>query len=494
MENTYMKPTLEQEAVIKAFAECKMLKVNATAGSGKTHTLALLANANPAESLYVAFNKAIADEATTKFPSYVHCRTGHSLAYAKYGKELRHKLNRPRGGYVNVAGTSSEIAKYYNIQPIKCPSHIEGGKDVSETAIASLIRDTVRRYEQSGDMGILIKHVPAYEVMDIIKSREWLDKDSLMYTILTNAHRLWADRTNVHSNVLATHDTYFKLYQLSKPKIGFDIIYLDEAQDTSDVMLDIILNQTHAKICIVGDTYQSIYAWRNAVNAMEKIDCPTRYLTQSFRFGEAVAKVATDILQSEVKVRGYDQIQSSIGTVDKDKPYTMLFRTNSALLEHAIEFVIAGKSVSCEVDTRDFKKFLDSSLSLYKGDMGGVKHDSVVPYSSWEEMNNAAEDEAELRRMVKIVNTGKAGFYLSKIDSLKKKDNADVILTTAHKSKGREWDQVVMANDFPEADEDGTLPEQERNLMYVAATRAVKHLNPNKTYYELIKGDSNETE
>lgn len=487
-----MKPTLEQEAVIKAFAECRLLKVNAFAGSGKTSTLGLLAVANPVESLYIAFNKAIADEAASRFPSHVQCRTGHSLAYAKYGKELRHKLNRPKGGYVNVAGTASEVAKYYNIQPIKCPS--EGGKDVSETAIASLVRDTVRRYEQSGDTDILIKHVPSYEVIGLTKGREWLDRDSLIYTVLSNAHKLWADRVNVHSNVLATHDTYFKLYQLSKPRLGFDIIYLDEAQDTSDVMLDIILNQTHAKICIVGDEYQAIYAWRGAVNAMEKIDCPTRHLTQSFRFGQPVADVATNILRTQVSVKGFDKIKSSIGTVDTNKPFTMLFRTNGALLEQAIHLVQAGKSVSCEIDTRDFKKFLESSLHLYKGNLNGVKHDSVVPYSSWLDMKDAAEDEVEIRRMVKIVSTGMAGLYLSIIDSLKKKDNADVILTTAHKSKGREWPQVVLADDFPGAGEAGELPDQERNLLYVAATRAVHHLNLNKTYYELIKGDSNETE
>lgn len=36
-------------------------------------------------------------------------------------------------------------------------------------------------------------------------------------------------------------------------------------------MLDVIMNQEHCKIVYVGDSFQSIYQWRQAVNAMENI-------------------------------------------------------------------------------------------------------------------------------------------------------------------------------------------------------------------------------
>lgn len=81
------KPTPEQEDIVKAFATTRMLKVNAFAGTGKSSTLQLLATANSEHSLYIAFNKAIADEAAGKFPSNVECRTTHSLAFAKFGSE-----------------------------------------------------------------------------------------------------------------------------------------------------------------------------------------------------------------------------------------------------------------------------------------------------------------------------------------------------------------------------------------------------------------------
>lgn len=59
----------------------------------------------------------------------------------------------------------------------------------------------------------------------------------------------------------------------------------------------------------------------------------------------------------------------------------------------------------------------------------------------------------------------------------------DVIVMTAHKSKGLEWGNVRIGDDFkgPEADENGNLvfPEkQELNLGYVALTRAMNVLDP----------------
>jgi superfamily I DNA/RNA helicase len=65
-------------------------------------------------------------------------------------------------------------------------------------------------------------------------------------------------------------------------------------------------------------------------------------------------------------------------------------------------------------------------------------------------------------------------------------DQADVVLSTAHKAKGREWDTVWLADDFPEtikydeASETWKVNRGERNLLYVAATRGMKHVHINQ--------------
>ena len=58
---------------------------------------------------------------------------------------------------------------------------------------------------------------------------------------------------------------------------------------------------------------------------------------------------------------------------------------------------------------------------------------------------------------------------------------ADVIVSTAHKSKGREWSSVKIATDFREpVNEDGTPSDPikaECNLAYVSVTRAKNQLD-----------------
>ncbi len=106
-----MKPTEQQVACITAAKANDVVKIEAGAGSGKTSTLKLVSQELPQPSLYVAFNKVTAVEAIEKFPKHVVCKTTHSLAFAKFGRGLQDKLNRPKGKYENVAFTGAEIAR-----------------------------------------------------------------------------------------------------------------------------------------------------------------------------------------------------------------------------------------------------------------------------------------------------------------------------------------------------------------------------------------------
>ncbi|MNC27648.1 hypothetical protein D3C75_758250 [compost metagenome] len=64
-------------------------------------------------------------------------------------------------------------------------------------------------------------------------------------------------------------------------------------------------------------------------------------------------------------------------------------------------------------------------------------------------------------------------------------------MTTAHKAKGREFEIVVLADDFPEVhDKAGEfigLEDTEANLLYVGLTRAMRVLVRNKTLRDIRK-------
>ncbi|MBX9839257.1 MAG: ATP-binding domain-containing protein [Silvanigrellaceae bacterium] len=64
--------------------------------------------------------------------------------------------------------------------------------------------------------------------------------------------------------------------------------------------------------------------------------------------------------------------------------------------------------------------------------------------------------------------------------SLTKENECDVILCTAHKSKGLEWEQVKIGEDYNFKEED------ELNLIYVACTRAKNILKLSEKYIKNI--------
>jgi hypothetical protein len=90
---------------------------------------------------------------------------------------------------------------------------------------------------------------------------------------------------------------------------------------------------------------------------------------------------------------------------------------------------------------------------------------------------------------------------VSRMRTSAKTPNADVEITTAQLSKGREWDRVRVASDFrnpPDLDidpETGKPVEsrsrrEELNIVYVALTRAKRAIDPGKAIYDLYLSDT----
>ncbi|PTT89088.1 hypothetical protein DBR42_08500, partial [Pelomonas sp. HMWF004] len=53
-------------------------------------------------------------------------------------------------------------------------------------------------------------------------------------------------------------------------------------------------------------------------------------------------------------------------------------------------------------------------------------------------------------------------------------DQAAITLTTGHRAKGLEWEQVSLADDFIELPPEDDFDPEEINLLYVAVTRAIR--------------------
>lgn len=489
-------PTDEQFAIEGAFKENRFTTIQAKSGSGKTSTLYMLANGTEDKILYLAFNKSMAEEARRKMPDNVECRTLHSICYQQLDQALRHKLTRPEGAYVNVAGTGNEIAKKFKINNLIDKN---GKTLLTRAMIGLMVKQTVGKFEFSDDAHLGRKHFPTVYLADM--KRKNINENKLITEVVSYAKQLWRERIDPKSETIMTHDTYVKLFELSGKDLGYDIIFGDEFQDVNPAFLSILRNAKAAKrIVVVGDEFQSIYQFRGSQNMMKEtstygVELP---LTACFRFGPKVADVANMILEDKQPLahplvgKGFDTIVGSYVSdiVDYTKPYTIIFRKNLTLLMEAMDRIADGEDIIINVDTKDFISMVDSVNALRRGDIEKVKHETVLPYATWEEFVDCAESDPDAKRLLNVVVSGKANTIAHTLRTHRNSPTAKVTLTTAHKSKGLEWDQVVVANDFPsnynKEREWVGLEEAERNLLYVAHTRCIKCLQWNSTVQEII--------
>lgn len=473
-------PTKQQLDIIETFKDTRVLKVNAVAGSGKTSTLELLAEANQKPSLLLAFNKSIADEASRRFPTHVSCRTINSLAYASFGKPLQHKLNPNKNPKENTLRSIKDIVDKYNLEDFT-----EAVPLISARTIVSLARDAVDRFCFSARPSISHLDLHYQDIKDLTKNHKF-DTEYFGRVLVNLAKMIWQERINPLSNAYCTHDTYLKLWSLSDPKLNYDIVYIDECQDINACVLHVLEQQT-CKMLYVGDQYQSIYGFRGAVNAMKRIEAPTMNLSQSWRYGEAIAEVAEMILSKDaVEVKGNSSIPSTVKYVQDMNKYTMIFRTNVALLTTAEELIAEGKKVSAEVNIPDFIRQLKSVISLKEGKK--PFHDSIARFSNWADLLDFTKESVEVKRLVEISIRKDVDKFIQRLESMHACTNPDIVLTTAHKSKGLEYDNVVIANDFRFGEKKALdMPEQEINLLYVACTRARLNLQLPDVLLDLLE-------
>lgn len=472
-------PTVEQQHILDLAKTDGVLKVIAGAGTGKTATLVMVADNDPRPTLYMAFNKDMASEAYHRMPDHVVCQTTHSVAFSYFGRALSDagKLSRPYGAYVNVKGTGREIAIAYKLRGSKKAD----GSQLPPSVIGNCVLATVAAFEQSADESLWLGHLRLSEHIDPVLC------NTVGPEVLRTAKKLWAERIDLSCNTLATHDTYLKLFQLSKNKMDrYEVVMLDEAQDTNACVLD-IFNTMSAKLKImVGDPYQQIYAWRGSVNAMEQVKAKEAFLTESFRFSQGIAEVANYLLNmfepAKFTVKGLGQTrmvhrQQIIGQ------HTCLFRTNAGLLSLAMTLIPQGAKVELNTDVKDLVRLVEAAISLQTGNANGVKHPTLMPYNSWLEIVEDSASSPELGRLVKMELDYTLNVVLATLKAYKKPTHPDIVLTTAHKSKGLEYDNGILANDFKDLDD---ITPEERNLLYVALTRFKKLVALNLVVIDIV--------
>uniref|UniRef100_A0A673B1Y6 F-box DNA helicase 1 n=1 Tax=Sphaeramia orbicularis TaxID=375764 RepID=A0A673B1Y6_9TELE len=476
-----------------------VVKIMAFAGTGKTTTLVKYAEQRPdLRFLYVAFNKSVATEATRRFPRNVACKTVHSLAFKDVG--IRYHIGKKLTSNLNAFVINSVLPKG------------RGGFLKSK-----IVLTTLNTFMASVDPAITTSHVP---------STYRTNRHKVLFKLFVIWTKMKDLREKRHEAHYMTHDGYLKLWQLQKPCLSnqYDAIFIDEAQDCTPVVLDILLSQRCGKI-LVGDPHQQIYTFKGAVNALQDVDhTHIFYLTQSFRFGAEIAYVGAAILKvckkvQKILVGGSDD--TAVRVAEAVRTGVSLCRGKTAILSRCnftvfteavrltdinpqcrIHFVGGVRGIGLD-KINDIWKLMQKAQPGAQGIRDPLIRSFAKKMGFWGLKAYATQTEdRELEGKLSIVEK-----YRHRIPALVERFTihecllfiTDFILGTVHKAKGMEFDTVMVTDDFvkvpsswhnvhhfPDFSFD---PEDEWNLLYVAVTRARTSLIITRNIHRILTFD-----
>lgn len=464
--------TDEQKAIIEMVGTGRTSKVMAVAGSGKTTTLREIALAYPELTfLYLVYNKAAAEDARKSFPDNVTVKTTAALAFGSYKELYRDRILGPR---VPARRTAELLG-------LNRPLDLADGILFRPASIASLAMETVDRFCYSADFQVTDRHVPPMPF-----GLSAIQESTLRKEIAFWAARLWEQTQKSTSEHRYTFDYAFKMYVHDEPALFYDVIMLDEAQDSNEIVEYFIKQQNSQKI-VVGDAAQQLYQWRGSVNIMERFDGEELALSQSWRFGEAIAEEADKWLAhtgTRTKVVGNPRLNSRVTDDKIHLPTAILCRTNGGVMANAMDLREKGYRVAVAGGSSQILSFAYAAGKLMRGQP--VSDRELMAFKDWSEVLAFAEEPGgrDLKPLVNMIKAHGVGGVIDLCNSLsdERRGNPDVVLSTAHKSKGREWSTVQIGDDFspppgvkdPFTGEYGPGPviKADAMLAYVAVTRA----------------------
>ena len=462
-----LKPTDEQAAIVAAALTGDDLAIEALAGTGKTSTLRMFASEVPKlRGQYLAFNKAIVSDARASFPKTVSCSTAHGLAFRAIGAQYKHRLASPRL-------SNRDLARWLGCEPFRYRygdrDHVLNGDQVARYALAM-----VQNFCKTPDDVISPHHTSQVPMIS--------DDPDVAFAFACHlrpyAETLWADIQDLNGRAHFSHDYYLKMWQLTTPTIPADYILFDEAQDADPVMLTVVNAQDHAQLVYCGDDFQSLYEWRGASNALSLAHVDQRlWLTQSFRFGNAIAEMANEFLRrldAPKPLRGLATLDSKVGLIAR--PDAIMCRTNAAVFDALVDCRTRGRRAAVVGGVSELSGFASACEELQQGRR--TNHPDLAPFETWAEVlewiDANPEQSPDVAQKVNLVEKQGADQIRTLLRDIVAEEIADVTICTVHQAKGREWPAVQLSGDYPHPDD---MKPEELRVGYVAVTRGRMRLD-----------------
>lgn len=476
-----MTPTPQQLSFYAtANDSTESVALDAVAGSGKSYSLQQWATSHRGSGIATSFSRSTVQELGKKMPSKFPSRSLHGI-----GKDA-----------ITASGkfTAIENDKLYNYVKTRVTDDDESWKLISP--ILSLV-------EQAQTAGI----VPQSERFFLPDTPENWESIADFYDIECNdyiysvAHAALIESTRlarVEGKISFNDMLYIPIFYPHRfPR--YKTVIVDERQDLNGLQLEIVsrILLPGGRVIAAGDERQAIYGFRGALHDAcstmnTKFSMTQMPLTVSFRCPRAV------VLEAQQYV---PHIEASPDAIEGDVvwhesldlaeiPKTVLCRNNAPLITLALKLIAHGRSA--EVAGRDIGKGLVSlSKKITKKNLSSP--DFMERVHRWAEREIARKPKIKPRIEDKVstfaalasaspdlahIQANLERLYVNPED--KSRRPAEIYLSTIHRSKGREWPDVLFLDPqlLPSkyAKEEWEQ-KQEANLSYVGITRAQQTLH-----------------
>lgn len=471
-----------QQAIADTYVDTNYnMLIGAVAGSGKTTTLLQLLEETYDPAIFLAFNKSIADEIGEKTKSHptVETMTLHSMGMKAlmrhFSRRLDVKANKPW-----------ELAKKF----------VKEWKLGKKEYVPTMMR--------------LIKLVDMYRLTlctDKQSLKQIADEMGLDYKVgdLNKALQLVEEYERYNKNPKIIDFTDMIYIPATNPSISLtvrpSVVFVDECQDLNacqHALVDKLIKANNARFVACGDPYQSIYGFAGAHSKSfdlfkEKDNVKEMPLSICYRCPTEVIDEANEVYDIMEPFESACEGIVREGTIKDAEEGDMVICRNLKplvpiyfdLLKRSIKVIIRGKDLGqglisllkpyAHLPLYTTQQQLNRMLIEKVDELKEAQIAKPLSHPSYA----ALEEKVQVIKIVgeKFQSTGQVIAFLEQMFA---DDNREgVILSTIHKAKGLEADRVflldrkLIPSKFTQT-KDQLI--QERNLLYVAITRAKREL------------------
>lgn len=474
----------------------------AVAGAGKSTTIVQTVNRMRGSSVILAFGKKIASELKDKLKKLgidwkkAEASTCHAIALRNYRKTFPQvrvddeKVGRITANWIDINKIDASLAPHVSIvcQLVGLAKQngvgIEGCGEIEDTSIWEDIAEHFDLFDEEATQKKADDLIElAIEVlMESNKNPDVVDFNDMIYLPLLYRIKFWQ----------------------------YDNVIIDEAQDTNTVRRLLgraLMKAKTGRLFAVGDPHQAIFGFTGADNDSLEIikaefGAKEMPLTVTYRCPKAVVKFAQTWVnhiqahpsapEGSIGIEAFEQLIQKRGRLNGDS--AILCRNTRPLVTAA--FALIREKVPCRIEGRDIGESLKKLATRWKSistipeledrleDWLEKERERWLPKKKMAKVQEAEDKFETLKVIMDACREDKHHTISSVVAYIDNTfaDNVEGILTlcTIHRSKGREWKRVYWLDRFNTCPSKyASMPwekEQEINLQYVAATRAMDEL------------------